>query len=181
MCRFDQAYLHLQVISGLHELHCAGLWHGQLSPETVLLHSQSQPWLAGACVLPSDLHEEQSLAELTARWHQWQVLWNESFKTLLANFEQALQRTFVAGLTTGQQDSSHWYHAYDHGFCLCCRSATLTTSCSSITWLDDGRATQPFIPSFHGSLTCLCRQRQACTALSRSCTAPCPFHAYIRA
>lgn len=74
VCRFE-SQLALQVISGLHELHSSGLWHGQLSPETVLLRSHSQPWLAGACLLPSEPDQEQSLTELTARWHQWQVLY----------------------------------------------------------------------------------------------------------
>lgn len=86
LCRSAQAHcylgsvhirsgvLPLQVISSLHELHSADLWHGQLSPDTVLLQSQPQPWLAGACLLPSESDQEQSLAELTARWHRWEVL-----------------------------------------------------------------------------------------------------------
>lgn len=63
----------MQVIFGLHELHSAGLWHGRLLPRTVLLGGYLHVWLAGACFLPCKTDPEQSLAELTAKWHSWEV------------------------------------------------------------------------------------------------------------
>lgn len=81
LCNVNQCLL-LQVISGLDDLHSSSLWHGWLLPETVLLNSQSHLSLAGACSLPSQSDCEESLAELTARWHSWQVSNNPKHRTL---------------------------------------------------------------------------------------------------